>query len=242
MAPVATVGRVRFYPFNIGDYAAATRHLSLLEDLAYRRILDAVYLDEEFPAGTPEEVARKIGMREHAEAVRNVLGEFFTRSEDGRWMNSRCEEEINRYQSQVNGGRRGAAARWKNGGGNALPNTPPNGGAIDPPMPTKNQDQEPRTKTKKQKKPTEGVPEGVSPKVWQDFLVMRRAKHAPVTETVLNRIVAEAAKVGWTLEQAVTEMVARNWQGFRSDWVIRDRGNNKHDLSNINYGAQEQDI
>lgn len=242
MAPVATVGRVRFYPFNIGDYAAATRHLSLLEDLAYRRILDAIYLDEKFPAGTPEEVARKIGMRDHAAEVRNVLTEFF-RQDEGCWVNSRCREEIDRYQSQVNGGRRGAAARWKNGGGNALPNTPPNGGAIDPPMPTKtkNQDQEPRTKTKK-KKPTEGVPEGVSPKVWEDFMVMRRAKHAPVTETVLNRIVAEAAKVGWTLEQAVTEMVARNWQGFRSDWVIRDRGNNKHDLSSINYGAQEQDI
>jgi uncharacterized protein YdaU (DUF1376 family) len=240
VVPIATVGRVRFYPFNIGDYAAATRHLSLLEDLAYRRILDAIYLDEKFPAGTPEEVARKIGMRDHAAEVRNVLAEFF-RQDEGCWLNSRCREEINRYQSQVNGGRRGAAARWKNGGGNTLPNTPPNGGAIDPPMPTKNQDQEPRTKTKK-KKPTEGVPEGVSPKVWEDFLVMRRAKHAPVTETVLNRIVAEAAKVGWTLEQAVTEMVARNWQGFRSDWVIRDRGNNKHDLSSINYGAQEQEI
>lgn len=239
---------MRFYPFNIGDYAAATRHLSLLEDLAYRRILDAIYLDEQFPTGTPEEVARKIGMREHAEAVRNVLGEFFTRAEDGSWMNTRCEEEIRRYQSQVSGGRRGADARWKNRGGNTppitLPNTPPNGEGIDPPLPTKNQDQdqEPRPRTKRQKKTAE-MPAGMDPKVWEDFKTMRSAKHAPITGTVMGRIEAEAAKLGWTLEQAIVEMVARNWQGFKAAWVLRDQQGSRHDIRAINYGKDQiQDI
>jgi len=35
---------MHYYQFNIGDYASHTRHLSDLEDLAYRRLLDAYYL------------------------------------------------------------------------------------------------------------------------------------------------------------------------------------------------------
>ena len=38
---------MNFYPFNIGDYSAATKHLSWDEDLAFRRLLDAYYTREE---------------------------------------------------------------------------------------------------------------------------------------------------------------------------------------------------
>ena len=37
---------MRHYAFNVGDYAAATVHLSDAEDLAYRRLLDAYYARE----------------------------------------------------------------------------------------------------------------------------------------------------------------------------------------------------
>jgi hypothetical protein len=54
---------MRFYPFHVGDYLSHTRHLSLLEDLAYRRMLDAYYLHEQALVGTPAEIARAIGLR-----------------------------------------------------------------------------------------------------------------------------------------------------------------------------------
>ncbi|NDH69342.1 MAG: DUF1376 domain-containing protein, partial [Gammaproteobacteria bacterium] len=31
---------MHYYQFHIGDYKSHTHHLSLLEDLAYRRLLD----------------------------------------------------------------------------------------------------------------------------------------------------------------------------------------------------------
>lgn len=62
-------------------------------------------------------------------------------------------------------------------------------------------------------------PENVSAQVWQDFLAHRKAKKAPVTETVINRFAQEAQKIGWTLEQALVESCAQNWQGFKAEWV-----------------------
>lgn len=35
---------MNYFPFHVGDYAAHTAHLEPLEDLAYRRMLDAYYL------------------------------------------------------------------------------------------------------------------------------------------------------------------------------------------------------
>jgi uncharacterized protein YdaU (DUF1376 family) len=37
---------VNFYSFHIGDYAAHTRHLTPIEDIAYRRMLDLYYTSE----------------------------------------------------------------------------------------------------------------------------------------------------------------------------------------------------
>ena len=34
------VQRMNYYNFHIGDYARRTRHLTVLEDLFYRRLLD----------------------------------------------------------------------------------------------------------------------------------------------------------------------------------------------------------
>jgi len=36
---------------------------------------------------------------------------------------------------------------------------------------------------------------------------------------VIDGIQAEADKAGFTLEDALKEIVVRNWQGFKADWV-----------------------
>lgn len=134
------------YPFHIGDYAAHTRHLSPIEDLAYRRLLDAYYLREgPLPADVPT-TARLIGLRDHEAEVGAVLREFFEDTSDG-WRSTRCDEEIARYAAMVNGGRNGAAKRWAKGGdsppiprpkgGDREANAPPNGNQ------NQNQNQEP---------------------------------------------------------------------------------------------------
>lgn len=49
---------MNYYQFHVGDYAAHTRNLGLLEDLAYRRMLDAYYVSERPFMGTTQDVAR----------------------------------------------------------------------------------------------------------------------------------------------------------------------------------------
>jgi uncharacterized protein YdaU (DUF1376 family) len=84
---------MHYYSFNIGDYAGHTRHLSLLEDLAYRRLLDAYYLAERPLNGSTTDIARMIGMRDHSEEVAYVLNQFFSRESD-IWINKRADQEI----------------------------------------------------------------------------------------------------------------------------------------------------
>jgi predicted transcriptional regulator len=65
------------------------------------------------------------------------------------------------------------------------------------------------------------VPEQVA----QDFIAMRKAKRAVITETALSNILREVQKVnqsGMTYYpfEAITEMILRNWSGFKADWII----------------------
>ena len=62
---------MHYYQFNIGDYIKNTIHLSLMEDLAYRRLLD-MYYDSEKPIPTDIPwVSRRLRM--DTDVVQNVL-------------------------------------------------------------------------------------------------------------------------------------------------------------------------
>ena len=80
-------------------------------------------------------------------------------------------------------------------------------------------------KKKVKRKVDVDCPGGVSPSTWSDFLQIRKAKKAPVTQAALNGIVREASKAGWTLEKALIECCARGWTGFKAEWVQKDQGN-----------------
>lgn len=100
---------MNYYPFHLGDYAAHTAHLEPMEDLAYRRMLDAYYLREAPLPSDPAEVARIIRMRQSLDEVEAVLREFFVLSDNG-WQHSRCDEEIGRMQDKQAKARASAAA------------------------------------------------------------------------------------------------------------------------------------
>ena len=110
---------MHYYQHHIGDYKAATAHLTNEEDLAYRRLLE-MYYDTELPIPVGVDLCRKL--RVPAETISIVLDEFFTPTESG-WIHGRCEKEISAYQSMKKGGKDGADKRWGKG-------------AYAPPMPT----------------------------------------------------------------------------------------------------------
>ena len=91
---------MHYYQFNIGDYVSHTRHLSPIEDIAYRRLLDAYYLSERPLNSGITIVARQIGMREFEQEVQLVLEEFFLLSDDG-WTNQRADKEIAHFHSKI---------------------------------------------------------------------------------------------------------------------------------------------
>lgn len=74
-------------------------------------------------------------------------------------------------------------------------------------------------------------PESVSDEVWTDFLAMRKAKKNPLTATALKMIAKQADLAGWSLEDAITEIVARGWLSFKAEWVREKTNGNRHSNS-----------
>ena len=89
---------MHYYQFNIGDYMSHTKGLTLLEDLAYRRMLDEYYLHESPLPLSISEIARQIGLPEKKEEVAYVLSKFFVETEKG-YINARAQKEIKKYKA-----------------------------------------------------------------------------------------------------------------------------------------------
>jgi uncharacterized protein YdaU (DUF1376 family) len=198
---------MHYYQFNIGDYVSHTRHLSPIEDIAYRRLLDVYYQSERPLNSGIASVARQIGMKEYEQEVSLVLNEFFKLIDDG-WINSRADKEIAHYKGKIEqaskAGKASAERRMNTRSTDVQPNNK----------------QEPLTKNHKPKATEVAAPDGVSQEVWQEFVNHRQKKKALVTPLVIKGIAEQAKKAGWSLENALKETVVRNWQSFNADWVM----------------------
>jgi uncharacterized protein YdaU (DUF1376 family) len=103
---------VNFYKHHLGDYAAATMHLSWDEDCAYRRLLEQYYKRE---APIPVEIKEacrlaRASTPSQKRAVETVLKEFFVLESTG-WHQKRCDEEIGAANAQADTNRRIAEER-----------------------------------------------------------------------------------------------------------------------------------
>jgi uncharacterized protein YdaU (DUF1376 family) len=202
-----------YYQFNIGDYASHTQRLSLLEDLAYRRLLDEYYLHERPFNGGLTSVARQIGMRDHENEVKFVLESFFRLTDDG-WINVRADKEIAHFKGKI---------EQASKAGKASAERRLSGRSTDVQL-TNNQ--QPITNNHKPIKNTVATPDGVTESVWQDWLKLRKAKRAAVTQTAIDGIAREAKKAGVSLQVALEACCARGWTGFKADW-LKDKGEQK---------------
>lgn len=214
---------MHFYSFNIGDYISHTKHLSDMEDLAYRRLLDLYYLHERTLNEDVSLVARKINMKDNVPEVRVVLEEFFKLEVGKGWINPRADEEIQKYQSKIQSAIRAGKA-------SALARLNVSSTVVQP-----NKKQE--TLNKKQETNIKR-PRNVSKKTWDDFLVHRKNKKAPLTETALKGIKNEVKKTSISLEDALVMCQARGWQSFKSDWVA----DKQKSFATTSYGEGEQEI
>jgi len=215
------------FPFHIGDYLAATSHLSNDEDLAFRRILD-IYYHTELPIPLDTKwVAKRL--RVSVESIESVLQDLFTKQDDG-FHHKRCDEEITKYKSFTISGKKGAEVRWGKDKGRVAIGGASGGdrepiGCLSNPNSNQNQNQNQNQKSITSTSKTIVAksdcirPESVSEEVWQDFQTLRRAKKAPLTNSAIMRIEKEAGKASMSLEAALIECCARGWTGFKADWM-----------------------
>ena len=99
---------MHYYKFNIGNYYRETSYLTLIEDLAYRKLLDSYYLSESPIPDDVKQVSRKLGMSEHVDAVQNVLTDFFYLA-DGFWHQDDVEEKLLEYKANADTARKNGA-------------------------------------------------------------------------------------------------------------------------------------
>lgn len=64
----------------------------------------------------------------------------------------------------------------------------------------------------------------VNPEVAADWLAVRKAKHAPLTETAMAGIEREAHAAGMAVCDAIRVCAEQSWQGFKADWYRNLRG------------------
>jgi len=139
--------------------------------------------------------------------VESVLVDMFQEDEDG-WFHSRCEREIEAFKGKLEtASKAGKASAAKRAAEkiNVRPTTV---------QPTINH--KPLTINHKRIQ----APDGVSEKVWADFVQLRKAKKAVITETGIKGLQREANKAGYSLQEALETCCSRGWVGFKASWVL----------------------
>jgi uncharacterized protein YdaU (DUF1376 family) len=222
-----------------------TRHLSLLEDLAYRRLLDFYFLHEQ-PI-KHRDAARQIGMREHEEDVLTVLNEFFLSTDNG-FVNPRANKEIEEYKAHQGTSAYGAFIRdnqslksvvqkdvyiqhFTNGTLDTYINTLR---TQDVPIMSTSSIHDATTnhkplttnhKPSKERATSVACPPDVDQQIWDDWKQLRKAKKAPVTETVVSSARQEASKANMSFSDFLTVWCARGSQGLQAEWLKPEEKN-----------------
>lgn len=80
-------------------------------------------------------------------------------------------------------------------------------------------EEEQKQKKARKRATTPSKPTEVDESTWADWLTLRKAKRAPVTETVLKQAKAEAEKADLTLTRFLEIWCARGSQGLQADWL-----------------------
>lgn len=252
---------MKHYPHHIGDFDKATRHLTRIERGVYRDLIDLYYDTEQRLTLDVQALCRRILARsnEEATAVQQVLNEFFTETPTG-WYHDRCEAEIEAYQANTSqkaiAGKASAEAKRLrklqalNAASTAVEHPLKTVVAAVNGTPTNHQ---PSTNQpinhqptgyapRKRSTPAAEVakPDDVDQQTWTDWLALRKAKRAAVSETVLNGARGESAKAGMTLDAFLQVWCLRGSQGLMADWLRPDERCTASRVQPISFAQQEE--
>lgn len=232
---------MHYFQFNIGEYASHTRHLSPIEDIAYRRLLDLAYTTELPLTKDLRLLTRLINLREHSQEVEDVLKEFFYEAEDG-WVNNRVIKEIEKTGKKSEAAKNSAAVRWENerkakrmqqqcehdaNASNNNANASKNDATNNPlpntqdPLPNTN-NPTPNTQDQKHTPLAMLMALGVTKKSAQDWLKVRARKKMELTDDALELLKRECLKANLTPAEAIKKCNEQSWAGFKASWLEKE--------------------
>jgi uncharacterized protein YdaU (DUF1376 family) len=206
---------MHYYKKNIGDYAKKAGRLTMLQHGAYTLLIDSCYDRERFPTLDDAIEWTWASTKEEVEAVQFVLSRFFD-EKDGVFIQKRIQEEIDEYHGKAITNKRIAQEREAKRKQALTQRTR----IVDDTFDVSNEST-PNHKpiTKNHKKDITAPPDGVSQSVWDDFVKQRQAKKATITATAIQGIEREAKKANMSLNDALQEICARGWTGFKAELV-----------------------
>jgi len=211
---------MHYYKRNLGDYAKKAGRLTMLQHGAYTLLIDSCYDREIFPTLDQALEWTWASTEAEIEAVKFVLTRFFTLDKEGCYVQDRILQELLHYHKNADTNKRIAderEAKRREKSTNRVP-------IVNEATPN----QEPLTTNHKPKRESATVvacPPDVDQQIWDDWKQLRKAKKAPVTETVVKGARKEAAKANMAFSDFLSVWCARGSQGLQADWLKPDEKN-----------------
>lgn len=217
---------MHYYKKNIGDYYKKAGRLSMLEHGAYTLLIDSCYDREKFP--TLDEAIEWAWARttEEINAVKFILERFFE-LQDGFYVQTRIQEELNKYHENAQINARIAQEREEKRrerkrtehepcthGDESVNEPPPNHKPL-----TNNQEPYIQDKPVKFVFKNELIKMGAEEKLASEWLVVRKNKKASNTETAFNTFVSQVEKSGLDVNTVLKICIVKSWSGFNRTWV-----------------------
>jgi len=100
---------------------------------------------------------------------------------------------------------------------------------------TETEARKPSVSPVQQRNPKYQKPDDVEQSVWDNFVAHRKTKRGAITELVMQSIQSEADKAGWSLNDALAEIVVCNWATFKAEY--RSKGNSSKTVADPFEGA-----
>lgn len=210
-------------PLYIGDYLSATSRLTTEQHGAYFLIL-MDYWKNGPPPNDDKVLAQITRMPFDAWCNASSTIKSYFKHVDGMLIHARVETElkksIERKESAVIKAKAGAAAKWaKHASSSPQAMLDPMLGDASSPSPSPSSLSTSTPTSKKHSAAFAACPSGVSENLWSDFVILRRAKKLPLTQTAINGLIREGEKAGLSISAVVQTCCERGWGAFKASWL-----------------------
>lgn len=238
-----------WYPRYTGDYSQKTKHLSMIEHGAYVMLMDFYYSNEYLPSSdtscdlSNDDVLMRICCaldEKERDAVRNVVSQFFTWTEDG-YINKRVEEELQKRRDISDKRKKAVDAREKKRkqkdkkiGSSGTSNDT---SCDDTSTPTPTDISLPKGKESSPR--VIDVPNFIDGDVWMEWVQYRKEKKKTLTPSTIDKQIKQLTKwhnEGQDVKQIINQSIMNGWTGL---FKIKEGDENGRKLTKAERADQE---